>query len=156
MTAPNSWEHTEAAYHLPGRIQSFFSFFLFLFFVFVFVCLFVFQHQRIIENKVRNKTRTWNGQKYLLLIHKWKDWLRNECVLWPYDTHAYTHTHTHTHENDRQGFIVRHFIQFFLLANEMSQLWLSFLPNPSARAGYDTWSIFKRSLTGLNSEFSFS
>ena len=27
---------------------------------------------------------------------------------------------------------------------------------PSARAGYDTRSIFKRSLTGLNSEFSFS
>ena len=28
--------------------------------------------------------------------------------------------------------------------------------NPSARAGYDTRSIFKRSLTGLYSEFSFS
>ena len=28
--------------------------------------------------------------------------------------------------------------------------------NPSGRAGYDTRSIFKRSLTGLNSEFSFS
>ena len=25
--------------------------------------------------------------------------------------------------------------------------------NPSSRAGYDTRSIFKRSLTGLNSEF---
>ena len=31
-----------------------------------------------------------------------------------------------------------------------------YLPNPLARAGYDTRSIFKRSLTGLNSEFSFS
>ena len=31
-----------------------------------------------------------------------------------------------------------------------------YLPNPSARAEYDTRSIFKRSLTGLNSEFSFS
>ena len=31
-----------------------------------------------------------------------------------------------------------------------------YLPNPSARAGYDIRSIFKRSLTGLNSEFSFS
>ena len=30
------------------------------------------------------------------------------------------------------------------------------LPNPSARAGYETRSIFMRSLTGLNSEFSFS
>ena len=28
--------------------------------------------------------------------------------------------------------------------------------NPYARAGYDTRSIFKRSLTGLNSEFSIS
>ena len=28
--------------------------------------------------------------------------------------------------------------------------------NPSAWAGYDTRSIFKRSLTGLNLEFSFS
>ena len=33
---------------------------------------------------------------------------------------------------------------------------LSYLPNPSAREGYDTRSIFKRSLTGFNSEFSFS
>ena len=33
---------------------------------------------------------------------------------------------------------------------------ISYLPNPSARAGYDTRSIFKQSLTGLNSEFSFS
>ena len=32
----------------------------------------------------------------------------------------------------------------------------SYLPNPSARAGYDTRSVFKRSLAGLNSEFSFS
>ena len=28
--------------------------------------------------------------------------------------------------------------------------------NPSTQAGYDTRSILKRSLTGLNSEFSFS
>ena len=34
--------------------------------------------------------------------------------------------------------------------------WWSYLPNSSAWAGYDTRSIFKRSLTGLNSEFSFS
>ena len=30
---------------------------------------------------------------------------------------------------------------------------LALFTNPSARAGYDTRSIFKRSLTGLNSEF---
>ena len=33
---------------------------------------------------------------------------------------------------------------------------ISYLPNPSARVGYDTRSVFKRSLAGLNSEFSFS
>ena len=35
-------------------------------------------------------------------------------------------------------------------------LQLTLFTNPSARAGYDTRSIFKRSLTSLNSEFSFS
>ena len=41
----------------------------------------------------------------------------------------------------------------------LSYLWKTFvilLTNPSVRAGYDTRSIFKRSLTGFNSEFSFS
>ena len=33
---------------------------------------------------------------------------------------------------------------------------ISIFTNPSARAGYDTRLVFKRSLTGLNSEFSFS
>ena len=32
----------------------------------------------------------------------------------------------------------------------------TYLPNPSTRAGYNTRSIFKRILTGLNLEFSFS
>ena len=41
------------------------------------------------------------------------------------------------------------------LAISENQPWVLFT-NPSARAGYDTRSIFKRSLTGLNSEFSFS
>ena len=36
------------------------------------------------------------------------------------------------------------------------ETYLILFTNPSARAGYDTRSIFKRSLTGLNSEFSFS
>ena len=43
-----------------------------------------------------------------------------------------------------------HLIRFLCLIS------YPYLPNPSARAGYDTRSIFKRSLTGLNSEFSFS
>ena len=38
----------------------------------------------------------------------------------------------------------------------MRSIPLSYLPNTSARTGYDTRSIFKWSLTGLNSEFSFS
>ena len=56
------------------------------------------------------------------------------------------------------GFLVRH-IKFndqwlAVFTNLQTLYW--YLPNPSARAGYDTRSIFKRSLTGLNSEFSFS
>ena len=35
-------------------------------------------------------------------------------------------------------------------------IYIYIFTNPSARAGYDIRSIFKRSLTGLNSEFSFS
>ena len=35
-------------------------------------------------------------------------------------------------------------------------LCLIIFTNPSARAGYDTRSIFKQNLTGLNSKFSFS
>ena len=38
----------------------------------------------------------------------------------------------------------------------MSLTLIYIFTNPSAQAGYDTRSIFKRSLTGLNSEFSFS
>ena len=33
---------------------------------------------------------------------------------------------------------------------------ISIFTNPSAQVGYDTRSILKRSLTGFNSEFSFS
>ena len=40
--------------------------------------------------------------------------------------------------------------------SQISIFALVLFTNPSAWAGYDTRSIFKRSLTGLNSEFSFS
>ena len=39
---------------------------------------------------------------------------------------------------------------------EKAVIRLIIFTNPSTRAGYDTRSIFKRSLTGLNSDFSFS
>ena len=42
------------------------------------------------------------------------------------------------------------------IPHSTNPLGLSYLPNPSALTGYDTRSILKRSLTGLNSEFSFS
>ena len=41
-------------------------------------------------------------------------------------------------------------------ATVLSSTFVILFTNPSARAGYDTRSIFKRSLTGFNSEFSFS
>ena len=49
------------------------------------------------------------------------------------------------------------FSQNFCNIFECASLWwVSYLPNPSARTEYDTMSVFKRSLTGLNSEFFFS
>ena len=47
-------------------------------------------------------------------------------------------------------------IKFLLRFFTVKKSWEILFTNPSARAGYDTRSIFKRSLTGLNSEFSFS
>ena len=44
----------------------------------------------------------------------------------------------------------------WLQSLSMSFMTVILFTNPSGRAGYDTRSIFKRSLTGLNSEFSFS
>ena len=43
----------------------------------------------------------------------------------------------------------------FGMTEDFSNFYLILFTNPSAQAGYDTRSIFKRSLTGLNSEFSF-
>ena len=46
--------------------------------------------------------------------------------------------------------------QSYFLSGVFIMTFVILFTNPSARAGYDTRSIFKRSLTGLNSEFSFS
>ena len=45
---------------------------------------------------------------------------------------------------------------FFFFLQAILRFSVTILSNPSARAGYDTKSISKRSLTGLNSEISFS
>ena len=50
-------------------------------------------------------------------------------------------------------FLLRH---LWWKAITLAPLKRYYLPNPFARAGYDTRSVFKRSLTGLNSEISFS
>ena len=47
-------------------------------------------------------------------------------------------------------------VEFSFIVLECSVLSVFIFTNPSARAGYDTRSVFKRSLTGLNSDFSFS
>ena len=47
-------------------------------------------------------------------------------------------------------------IFFFVMFSLAKETWDIIFTNPSTQAGYDTRSIFKRSLTGLNSEFSFS
>ena len=52
---------------------------------------------------------------------------------------------------------VRSFIEVVIIVDYVSAyICICIFTNTSARAGYDTRSIFKRSLTGLNSQFSFS
>ena len=90
----------------------------------------------------------------------------------------HTHTHTHTHiyiyiyiyVSEAKVNKLYDIISKFLSSNRNLSRYLNlvifaaylnlsiypYLPNPSARAGYDTSSNFKRSLSGLNSEFSFS
>ena len=60
--------------------------------------------------------------------------------------YAYTHTHTH-------AYIYIHIVGLKISLHPYKNTFIIFT-NPSARAGYDTMSIFKRSITGLNSEFS--
>ena len=74
----------------------------------------------------------------------------NECAA--YDTKQSDGESPVMLENAKYTFIT--FAYWSTLAQSESML--SYLPNPSAQAGYDTRSIFKRSLTGLNLEFSFS
>ena len=45
---------------------------------------------------------------------------------------------------------------FFNKIGMVTHLFIPIFTNPSTRAGYDTRSIFKWSLTGMSSEFSFS
>ena len=76
-----------------------------------------------------------------------------------------THTHTHTYiyiyiyiyiwMSDYQRYLVT--VSFLPIDHQDKCLiWWFIFTKPSTRAGYDTRSIFKRSLTGLNSVFSFS
>ena len=90
-------------------------------------------------------------------------------------THTHTPTDTHTLYSSLSGILVGTLggnqcpdktgeYNFLILCQHFSvhvlytkrDFCLSYLPNPSTRAGYDTRSIFKRSLTGFNSEFSIS
>ena len=66
-----------------------------------------------------------------------------EAQQWCYLTHSLEDKKAHTFPKDicPKGNVIEYIKVLFT--------------NPSARAGYDTRSIFKRSLTGLNSEFSF-
>ena len=66
-------------------------------------------------------------------------WHINNCRLFNAKSSLYTHTHTHTHTHTYIYIYICIYILF---------------TNPSTLAGYDTRSFFKRSLTGLNSEFS--
>ena len=56
----------------------------------------------------------------------------------------------------RQIYIIKEIFFILFFVKYILSFSLVLFTNPSARAGYDTRSVFKRSLIGLNSEFSFS
>ena len=66
-----------------------------------------------------------------------------------------THTHLKRVVHNPHVLLTVFFDIFDFLISFFLDLMILFT-NPSARAGYDTRSIFKRNLTGLNSQFSFS
>ena len=68
----------------------------------------------------------------------------------------YMHNPAAVQENDTHKLLWDFDIQTDHLISVRRPDLIIIFTNPSARAGYDTRSIFKRSLTGLNSEFSFS
>ena len=90
---------------------------------------------------VDNSILCLNGRNLILCLHGLisTDTFQNPQIL---RTNSSGHDIIHTPTPfPAWGFIMTRVIQY---------------TNPSALAGYDTRSIFKRSLTGLNSEFSFS
>ena len=71
------------------------------------------------------------------------------------DTHTHTHTHTHNYIYIYIYALLRVCERVYEIES-LADLDIYIFTNPSTQAGYDTRSIFKRSLTGLNSDFSFS
>ena len=65
-------------------------------------------------------------------------------------------TQSHTYEMLRRIQMYIDDMKLFTKNEKELETQIAYLPNPSVRAGYDTRSIFKQSLTGLKSEFSFS
>ena len=79
----------------------------------------------------------------------------SHCWSWgEYSTRLTTSVPRDRHRETLSREILSCFIMITLFYT-WKKLW-SYLPNLSTRAGYDTMSIFKRSLTGFNSEISFS
>ena len=95
-------------------------------------------------------------KKYLSFINHLKE---DKYAMFRYIAHVQTdgHSSLETTDNmDRFANIVNLSQMFKLMAILVKKLLITIFTNPSIRAGYDTRSIFKQSLAGLNSEFSFS
>ena len=106
-----------------------------------------------------NDPRNWiKYQKYcgVILFLLWPVGVRSNIFILNMNTWSHT-TLYKLFELDRNTSYITASKTFKkqLHENVTIDIW-SYWPIPSARAGYDTRSIFKRILTGLNSEFSFS
>ena len=90
----------------------------------------------------------WLSRLYHHIIYIWYSFVSDLFLLW----HCGSLWRCFVLQSEEFQFV-------FLILLFNFQFYFQFLTiftKPSARAGYDTRSIFKRSLTGFNSEFSFS
>ena len=100
-----------------------------------------------IENSFWERVLWTDETKIELLTHNYRN------NVWRKDGETYSPKNTVLTVKFGGGSII--FWECFS-APDVSKISVILFTKPSVRAGYDIRSIFKRSLTGLNSEFSFS
>ena len=85
-------------------------------------------------------------------MNLWECSMNGYCYRFFYPKLTYR-AYTENRRDIDAGWFLLGILTFISVGNSIIYI---YLPNPSTRAGYDTGSIFKWSVTGLNSDLSFS